>query len=32
LIPPKQAEMAKGKNMVIGEKHTITVDEKVLSR
>jgi hypothetical protein len=31
LIQLKQAEAAKGKNVVIGEKHIITADEKVLS-
>jgi hypothetical protein len=30
LIRPEQAEVAKGKNVVIGEKCTITVDEKIL--
>jgi hypothetical protein len=32
LIRPEQAKAAKGKNVVIGEKRTITVDEKILSR
>jgi hypothetical protein len=32
LIRPEQIEAAKGKNMVIGEKHTITIDEKILSQ
>jgi hypothetical protein len=31
LIRPEQAEAAKGKNVVIGEKCTITADEKILS-
>jgi hypothetical protein len=29
---PEQAEATKDKNVVIGEKHTITTDEKILSR
>jgi hypothetical protein len=32
LIQPEQAETAKSKNVVIGEKRTITVDDNVLSR
>jgi hypothetical protein len=32
LIRPKQAEAAKGKNVVIDEKRTIIVDENILSR
>jgi hypothetical protein len=32
LIWPEQAEAAKCKNVVIGEKHTITANEKILSR
>jgi hypothetical protein len=32
LIQPEQAETAKGKNVVISEKCTITVDEKISSR
>jgi hypothetical protein len=32
LIRPEQAEVAKGNNVVIGEKCTITGDEKILSR
>jgi hypothetical protein len=32
LIRPEQAEVAKGKNVVIGEKRTITAEEKILSR
>jgi hypothetical protein len=32
LIRPEQVEAAQGKNVVIGEKRTITTDEKVLSR
>jgi hypothetical protein len=32
LIRPEQAKAAKGKNVVIGEKRTITADEKNLSR
>jgi hypothetical protein len=32
LIRPEQAEAAKGKNVVIGEKRTITADDNVLSR
>jgi hypothetical protein len=32
LIWPEQAKMAKGKNVVIGENLTITVDDNVLSR
>jgi hypothetical protein len=32
LIRLEQAEATKGKNVVIDEKHTITVDEKILSR
>jgi hypothetical protein len=31
LILPEQAEMAQGKNVIIGKKRTITTDEKVLS-
>jgi hypothetical protein len=31
LIRPEQVEAAQGKNVVIGEKRTITTDEKVLS-
>jgi hypothetical protein len=31
LIRPEQAKTAQGKNMVISEKRTITVNEKVLS-
>jgi hypothetical protein len=31
LIQPEQAETAKGKNVVIGEKRTITIDDNVLS-
>jgi hypothetical protein len=31
-IQPEQAEAAKGKNVVIGEKRTITADDNVLSR
>jgi hypothetical protein len=31
LIWPKQTEVAKDKNVVIGEKHTITAEEKILS-
>jgi hypothetical protein len=32
LIRPEQAEAAKGKNVVISKKCTITVDEKILSQ
>jgi hypothetical protein len=32
LVRPEQAEATKGKNVVIGEKCTITTDEKILSR
>jgi hypothetical protein len=32
LIQPEQAEATKGKSVVIGEKCTITADEKILSR
>jgi hypothetical protein len=32
LIRPEQADATKGKNVVIGEKCTITADEKILSR
>jgi hypothetical protein len=32
LIQLEQAEAAKGKNVVISEKRTITADEKILSR
>jgi uncharacterized protein YggU (UPF0235/DUF167 family) len=32
LIQPEQVETAKGKNVVISEKCTITVDEKISSR
>jgi hypothetical protein len=32
LIQPEQAEVAKGKNVVIGKKQTITTDEKILYR
>jgi hypothetical protein len=32
LVRPKQAEETWGKNVIIGEKCTITTDEKVLSR
>jgi hypothetical protein len=32
LIRPEQAETTKGKNVVIGEKLTITIDDNVLSR
>jgi hypothetical protein len=31
LVRSEQDEAAKGKNVVIGEKHTITADEKILS-
>jgi hypothetical protein len=31
MVRSKQAEAAKGKNVVIGEKRTITADEKILS-
>jgi hypothetical protein len=31
LIQPEQAKATKGKNVVIGEKRTITADEKILS-
>jgi hypothetical protein len=30
-IRPEQAEATKGKNVVIGEKRTITADKKILS-
>jgi hypothetical protein len=32
MIQLEQAKGAKGKNVVINEKHTITIDEKILSR
>jgi hypothetical protein len=32
LIRPEQAEVTKGKNVVIGKNRTITADEKILSR
>jgi hypothetical protein len=32
LIQPEQVEAAKGKNLVIGKKCTITTEEKILSR
>jgi hypothetical protein len=32
LVQPEQAEATRSKNVIIGEKCTITVDEKVLSR
>jgi hypothetical protein len=32
LIRPEQVEAAKGKNVIISEKRTITVGEKILSR
>jgi hypothetical protein len=32
LIQLEQAEAAKGKNVVMSEKRTITADEKILSR
>jgi hypothetical protein len=32
LIRPEQAETTKGKNVVIGEKLTITIDDNVLSQ
>jgi hypothetical protein len=31
MVRSEQAEAAKGKNVVIGEKRTITADEKILS-
>ena len=32
LIRPEQAEGAKGKNVIIGEKRPITVNDKILAR
>ena len=32
LLRPKQAEGAKGKNVVIGEKRSKSVDDKILAR
>jgi len=32
LIRPDQAEGAKGKNVIIGDKRSITVDNKILAR
>ena len=32
LIQPDQAEGAKGKNMIIGEKRSITIDDRILAR